>query len=45
MASITAKKNQAKLAEGIYKQTHCKYDINVTTKANNQRTLTKFVAR
>ena len=30
MASITAKKNQAKLAEGIYKQTHCKYDINCT---------------
>jgi hypothetical protein len=24
MASITAKKNQAKLAESIYKQTHCK---------------------
>jgi hypothetical protein len=30
MASITAKKNQAKLAEGIYKQTHCKYIIKYT---------------
>lgn len=25
MTSLTVKKNQAKIAEGIYKQTHCTY--------------------
>ena len=30
MAGLIAKKNQAKLAEQIYKSTHCKYYMSQT---------------
>lgn len=35
MAGIIAKKNQAKLAEQIFKQTHCKFELIPLTLFSN----------